>query len=236
MEATMKLAAPLFATTLLIAGFIAYAGVNITPVMPTAASDPFNALQSQSQRLREAIATNYKDENISKTAIEIGRRLETLVDQWTKSKPQLSTDYRATLKHDANLLERVAKGEKKEDASADLAAVLRDLTAKMNLAKGPPGAAGVGNDYLAVVNVTVITQLNGAIVGNYDVGFNPLRYEDETKSLFPFDAPSSPTSRDIPAGSFSVRISKDGKLVKAEDHDIGLSGQKKQTIRVEIGG
>jgi hypothetical protein len=54
-------------------------------------------------------------------------------------------------------------------------------------------------------------------VNGYTVQCNPQAYRDAHPSLFPYNNPTSPTTRELPIGNFYMWIEKDGKVVDSRN-------------------
>lgn len=141
-----------------------------------------------------------------------------------------SKAYLLTLKLDADLLQDAVKAVGTPRIEVPLTAASGDLRVKVIHSKKALNAVtGLGD-----VKVQVVTYQNGMKVDDYLVRANPVRFHDRKNPLFPFNNPSSPTDRDLPAGNYMMWGESTAHQGKDQQVTIGGNGEPKQTIKLLV--
>jgi hypothetical protein len=162
---------------------------------------------------------------------EIGQSADTLDDRFKNARSAESADeFAQSVLDDALALDQMPGDPRQRSA------VLKDLRDDLALkARFASGSLGVSTAFPAVVKVTIEIQKDGKIVDGLWVRCNPRRYGVTDTPMFPFPSASSPTTRRMPPGIFTVWVeSPDHKLLASQTIEIGTAEEDSERIRFTV--
>ena len=109
--------------------------------------------------------------------------------------------------------------------------VVVNVTEELKALRYSLGISAVGP---GLVRVSISTERNSAPVHGFRISCNPRRFANASTRRFIFNALSSPTTRDMPPGTYRFFIENTaGEVLASPDHQVGLDG--KDTADVSVG-
>lgn len=194
-------------------------------------SDPSTVFDTISSAAA-SISTATKSPAVSHQTLDDIQHSATLLKARYATSGTMSNEYLASLEADKEVLYRAVSSPSSPSDAADVRFVANDLSTKLTYARAQSGEfTDVLGDNIAL---HVITEHGGRPVNGYDVQCNPRRFARSSSSLFPFADETSPATRMLPPGIFTVDIVKNGRTVAHKDVELGLDGKATETLVVDV--
>jgi len=200
-----------------------------SPPGPTPApSAVFSDLSSRAATLKTFSNSSSRTSDLS----IITKSLKQLTQVYSES-PSIHADYLKSLIADRKTLES-AQDAPATEAAASIAIVAADLNAKAKYSVIQSRSGGFADVLGSEISLSVISVRDGSSVNGYDVLCNPRRFADSSDSMYPFGDQTSPATRTLPPGVFTIKLLKAGHVVASKDVELGSDGKTSSTVTISV--
>lgn len=141
-----------------------------------------------------------------------------------------SDDYFKSLAQDQGLLKIAVANPNANYAPAAVQAAANDLALKASFSQIHANSPGVNPS----ITVKVYTRKNGNTLNDYDVHCNSLLYSYADMNQYPFPNQTSPATRSLPPGFFTLIILKQDREVATQTIELGDDGKTTLDVDVEV--